>query len=436
MATITTTVLVIGAGPTGIGAAVRLAELGTDHLVVESGAIPGGMAASVHDEHGFTWDLGGHVIHSHFAEFDKAVAGAGTDMLAVPRNGAVWMGGRMLRTPIQQHLSVLPVDVDPSLPATNLLEFFGNNFGADLTSRFFRPHTEKMWAFPIDGVSHEWTSLRAGSGARNVPRIAVSGQVPEPAVEFFPYPAGGTGRLWSDIHRRLTETDNFRFNTTVTAVNLAAHTAMLSDGSVVQYETCVNTAPMTTAMRWALDVAPELEAQGELLATSAVHAIGLGYDGDPPDILADKTYIASPDEDVPWYRASVLSNYDPANAGPGRWSVLCETSTSRHRPVDIATLVDRTRASIEAMGADPSRLVSTWTRLVPMGYPIPTLGRDDALRAADDVMLRHGFYSRGRFGGWRYESCNQDYSFAQGVGAVQHAIDGSPEDVYWFPERF
>ena len=71
------TFLVVGAGPTGIGAAVRLTELGIDHLVVESGDQLGGMATSITDSDGFTWDLGGHVLHSHFAEFDDAVAAAG-----------------------------------------------------------------------------------------------------------------------------------------------------------------------------------------------------------------------------------------------------------------------------------------------------------------------------------------------------------------------
>jgi phytoene dehydrogenase-like protein len=70
-------VLVIGAGPTGLGAAQRASELGLSYLVVEKAAGPGGMAASVTDPNGFTWDLGGHVLHSHFDHFDKALADTG-----------------------------------------------------------------------------------------------------------------------------------------------------------------------------------------------------------------------------------------------------------------------------------------------------------------------------------------------------------------------
>ena len=64
--------LIIGAGPTGLGAAWRLAQRGIhDWLLLEAGQVPGGLAQSVVDEHGFTWDLGGHVQFSHYEMFDQ-----------------------------------------------------------------------------------------------------------------------------------------------------------------------------------------------------------------------------------------------------------------------------------------------------------------------------------------------------------------------------
>ena len=52
-------VLVVGAGPTGLGAAWRLEELGCrDWQLLEAAATPGGLAASFVDDKGFTWDVG------------------------------------------------------------------------------------------------------------------------------------------------------------------------------------------------------------------------------------------------------------------------------------------------------------------------------------------------------------------------------------------
>ena len=52
-------ILIIGSGPCGLGAAYRLNELGHDNfLVLEASPSAGGLACSVVDDNGFTWDMG------------------------------------------------------------------------------------------------------------------------------------------------------------------------------------------------------------------------------------------------------------------------------------------------------------------------------------------------------------------------------------------
>src|SRR5512144_894465 len=83
-----TDVLVLGAGPTGLGAAGPLhADGGADWLLVEEAPGPGGAAASVTDPAGFTWDLGGHVMHSHFPLFDDVIARVVDDWSFPRRSG-------------------------------------------------------------------------------------------------------------------------------------------------------------------------------------------------------------------------------------------------------------------------------------------------------------------------------------------------------------
>ena len=66
--------LIIGAGPTGLGAGHRLNELDEkDFLILESNEYVGGLAASFEDKQGFTWDVGGHVIFSHYDYFDRVM---------------------------------------------------------------------------------------------------------------------------------------------------------------------------------------------------------------------------------------------------------------------------------------------------------------------------------------------------------------------------
>jgi protoporphyrinogen oxidase len=432
--TLKTRFLVIGAGPTGTGAAVRLAELRQDYLVVDSSDRVGGMSASYTDDEGFTWDLGGHVIHSHFPEFDQALELSGVLMNQVTRNGWIWLKGEspetLVPTPIQQHLTELPTDLQPDAPAEHLADYFRCSFGMELFEQFFEPYNRKMWTTPLELVDHQWTSLRNGSGERNIPRLALADE-PKPPAGRFPYPVGGTGALWTAIVDRLLDPSRVQLNTAVKCLDLARHTAELADGRTISYEYCISTAPITTAMRWS---GQEQLAGG--LRASSLHAVGLGFRGEAPAALADKTWLYCPDPDVPWYRATILSNYDHGNAGSGRWNILCEVPSFADDPVTAHDAVEGTVSSLRGLGADPSQIASRWHKQLSMGYPVPTLGRDAVLSQVNDELLAHGVYSRGRFGGWRYESCNQDYSFMQGRQAVDNALYGTAEEVYWHPERF
>ncbi|HEY1628590.1 MAG TPA: NAD(P)-binding protein, partial [Tepidisphaeraceae bacterium] len=64
-------IVIIGAGPTGLGAAYRLKELGYKNFQVYD-RLPyiGGLASSFTDSAGFTWDIGGHVMFSHYKYYD------------------------------------------------------------------------------------------------------------------------------------------------------------------------------------------------------------------------------------------------------------------------------------------------------------------------------------------------------------------------------
>ena len=114
--------LVIGAGPTGLGAAWRLSTRGeTDWLVVEADRVAGGLAGSAVDEHGFTWDFGGHVQFSHYEYFDRLM----DDLLGPDgwhhhdRESWVWVRGGFVPYPFQLNVHRLP-----PADAASAIEFY------------------------------------------------------------------------------------------------------------------------------------------------------------------------------------------------------------------------------------------------------------------------------------------------------------------------
>ena len=94
-------VVIIGAGPTGLGAATRFNQLRHDDwLLVDMAEEAGGLACTDVTPEGFLFDMGGHVIFSHYNYFDElldAAVGTGPEHWAVhERVSYVWYGKHCL----------------------------------------------------------------------------------------------------------------------------------------------------------------------------------------------------------------------------------------------------------------------------------------------------------------------------------------------------
>ena len=88
-------ILIVGAGPTGLGAATRLQQLKHDNwLLIDAFDDAGGLATTDVTPEGFLFDMGGHVIFSHYDYFDKlldAAVGTGEENWAThERISYVW----------------------------------------------------------------------------------------------------------------------------------------------------------------------------------------------------------------------------------------------------------------------------------------------------------------------------------------------------------
>ena len=106
-------ILILGAGPTGLGAGYRLKELGhTNFLIVDRHAYAGGLAHSFTDAAGFTWDIGGHVMFSHYEYYDRVFERMmGDEFTLNDRESWVRMCDRWVPYPFQNNIRYLPPQV-------------------------------------------------------------------------------------------------------------------------------------------------------------------------------------------------------------------------------------------------------------------------------------------------------------------------------------
>jgi len=457
--------LIIGAGPTGLGAAWRLQQRGIhDWKLLEAGLVPGGLARSVVDDHGFTWDLGGHVQFSHYEMFDQLM----DDLLGVDgwlyhdRESWVWIRDRFVPYPFQLNLHRLPgpeiatcfrglehaaasASHSDSLPA-NFGEWISRTFGDGITELFLRPYNRKVWARDPELMDWRWIGDRVA--VADVARIRENLRLHRDDVSWGPnnrfrFPRrGGTGAVWHALADQLTQRapthqSPLMFGASVKHVDTTGRRVALADGREIGYDTLISTMPLDRLVAMS-DLASDLRAAARDLEYSSTHVVGVGLHGNAPEALAKKCWMYFPESNCPFYRVTHFSHYSPNNVPDSStlWSLMAEVSESVYRPVDTRTI-----AADVVRGLIATRLIESeaqvhhvWQMRLEHGYPVPSLHRDRGLSGIESTLAARGVFSRGRFGAWKYEVSNQDHSFAQGVEVVDARLDGAEEVTLKRPE--
>lgn len=451
-------IVIIGAGPTGLGAAWRLNERGYENwLLLEQAPFAGGLAASVVDEKGFTWDLGGHVQFSHYEYFDKLM-----DELLGPdgwlyheRESWVWLRKRFVPYPFQMNIRRLPPedlkeclrglvrlyrDGNSRKPA-NFAEWINATFGEGIAKVFMRPYNFKVWAYPLERLGTTWVGERvAVVDLERVLCNLVDGKDdvswgPNNTFRFPKY--GGTGAVWRACAQRLPK-EKQCYGTAVVRVNPHRRVLTLSDGTEVRYDYLLSTMPLDVFT--SISALEDLHKAAAQLCYSSTHIFGIGLRGSPPEHLRTKCWMYFPENDNPFYRVTVFSNYSPNNVPDIRqyWSLMAEVSESPYKkvPPTPAYRIEEVIKGMLATQLIASRddIVDVWYTRLERGYPTPTVERDSIVFEVLPALEKYGIYSRGRFGAWRYEVSNQDHSLMQGVEWVDRMFDGTEELTLWHPE--
>lgn len=444
-------IVIIGAGPTGLGAGWRLHELGyEDWVILEANDYVGGLATSFTDDAGFTYDIGGHVMFSHYPYYDELVDKLmGEDYTELQREAWVWMEDRFIPYPFQNNIRDLEPQtvfecVDGLVKAqlgtheepTNFKEWVDQLMGAGIAKHFMIPYNFKVWATPAELMSYGWIGERVSVvDSETILRNVILGedQVSWGPNNTFRYPLrGGTGFL----HEAMGEVvqDHLELGTPVVSVDPVAKVVSAADGRTWAYDVLLNTMPVNKLVG-RMESAPDAVRHAvDGLHWSGSHIVGIGIDR---PASSTKNWIYFPESDVPFYRVTYLSNYSPyITPRPDQTLLLTETSWSQHKHEDAGTIVDRVvdgLISTKLMEPeDRQRVVSTWLCSPAMSYPVPSVSRDQSLGTIQPWLRSQSIWSRGRFGGWLYEIGNMDHSTMQGVEWANHVLWDEPETV-WIP---
>jgi len=476
-------VLVIGAGPTGLGAAKRLNQIdGPSWMIIDSNETPGGLASTDVTPEGFLYDVGGHVIFSHYKYFDDCIDEAlpkAEDWYTHQRISYVRCQELWVPYPFQNNISVLPKEeqvkcidgmIDAALEAqgsvskpTTFDEWIVRMMGTGVADLFMRPYNFKVWAVPTTKMQCAWLGERVAAPdlktvTKNVILQKTAGNWGPNATFRFPA-RDGTGGIWIAVANTLPkEKTRFGAHGTVSKVNADAKTVTLKNGKTIGYNKLITTMAVDQLVEQMGD--KDLISLSKGLFYSSTHVIGVGIRGTRPERIGDKCWLYFPEDDCPFYRATIFSNYSPYNQpadsvklptqyladgskpkssepkGGPYWSIMLEVSESSMKPVDEANLLKESIQGLintDMIMAD-DEIVSTYHRRFDHGYPTPSLEREGVLKQLLPKLQAKDIYSRGRFGSWRYEVGNQDHSFMLGVEAADHIVNGAVELTLNYPD--
>jgi len=452
--------VIVGAGPTGLCAAYRLTELGyTNWQLIEGSEKPAGLACTIGDDNGFSWDIGVHCLFSHFEFFDALLDEmlAPKEWLYHQRYSPARMRSTWVGYPVQANLWRLPQkevvgivadlaqkSVRPRAAQPRTFEdWLVAGFGKALTETFMAPYNAKVWAHPAHEMNFVWVGERVAEikldsvlgniiNRRDAPAWGPNAQ--------FRYPMNGTGHIWVRLFDELPAAHR-RLGARVTAVRTAGkHRRLeLADGTHVPFDGLLSTMPVVSLLRMVSD-RPDFHrlAEGDNGAADhsrfkhqSVNLVGIGVWGTGlPTALNGVHWVYFPESKYIFYRATVLSNFSPLVVGKPyqQWSLLVEVSESRHRvvPTTIGALKAKVLEGLYDSGMLPrtATIATTWTKRLEYGYPVPYVERNMHMHEADSQLRGVGIWSRGRFGSWKYEVGNQDHSCMLGVDAVDSMLFG------------
>ncbi|MBN1995507.1 MAG: NAD(P)/FAD-dependent oxidoreductase [Anaerolineae bacterium] len=231
---ITSDVVIIGAGPTGLTAAYQLAKLGQKTIVFEKERLVGGIARTENYK-GYGIDIGGHRFYTKVAEVEAMWHEVlGDDFLPRRRLSRIYYKNKFFYYPIRFFDALFKLGlvesvrvgasygwakIHPYPQEENFEEWVSNRFGRRLYQIFFKTYTEKVWGMPCTEIKAEWAAQRIkGLSLSRAVKDALfkpKNQQVKTLIDTFHYPRRGPGMLWRRVqelieaqgHRVMPESD-------------------------------------------------------------------------------------------------------------------------------------------------------------------------------------------------------------------------------------
>jgi protoporphyrinogen oxidase len=452
--------VVLGAGPAGLGFAYRAAGAGHPVTVIEREHHVGGVAASF-DVAGIRVDHGSHRLHRSIAPaiLDELHSLLGSDLQRRERRGRIRLAGRWVPFPLTPAATVtsLPLGFGARAafeaatawarkPARDTFsEVVRSGLGPTMAERFYEPYARKLWGLDPDQISGEQARRRISAASPGaVARRVLAGR--DPQARTFLYPRRGFGQLWESLADATTARGaHLVLGRTATGIEPLASgvDVHVDDGQVVHGSHVFTTVPLPVLVRLVRPRPPaEILTAAAQLRTRAMVLAYLVLDS-PRYTAFDAHYL--PEAWTPVTRISEPKNYRDGHAGPHDAgdtpdrTVLCaEIPCTRGDAIweaDDPTLTSVVTDALARSGLPDPPVIQTAARRLPSAYPIYERGFEEHFTRVDRWVRQHaGITTFGRQGLFVHDNSHHALAMAWAAADALRA-DGSVDDAAWARAR-
>lgn len=452
-------IVIIGAGPAGLGCADELLRLDRRPVVLERLEKVGGIART-EQYRGYRFDLGGHRFYTKsrrvLAVWKEVL---GEDFLLRPRLSRIYYRNRFFKYPLRllNALSGLGIlesvfiavsyarwRLFPSRREDTFEEWVTNRFGRRLFRTFFESYTEKVWGISCRVLKADWAAQRIqdlslGTALLGMFSARVQKRV-RTLTETFYYPRQGPGMMWEAFAKRIqAKGGEVRTGCEVvglerTCGRIRSVTVRRPCGDLEHFETdaVISSMPLPRLVQILSPPAPApvLEAAATLRHRDFLTVCLIV---DHPDPFPDN-WIYIHDPNVKVGRVQNFKRWSPdmvpdpersslgleyfCNAGDNLWSL------------PDAELIELGTRELGQIGlVDPDRVMDGFVVRVPEAYPVYDADyRDQLATVRSYVESLDNLLTIGRNGLHRYN--NQDHSMLTGMLAARITAVGERHDLW------
>jgi len=446
--------LILGAGPTGLSAALHY---GGGATLLEAESSVGGWCRSIRSG-GFTFDHAGHIMFSDspiVQELYKVLLG--DNVVWQEREAWIYSHDVYTRYPYQGALYGLPPDVIKEcllgavearsrsmapLAATrvhddccadgtevcatragaapaNFEEFIYQTWGSGIAKHFAVPYNCKLWGVPLNEMETSWLGGRVPMPDLEAMIDGALKPVPRPMGPNarFGYPRVGGFQALMDGFLPLLKGE-LHLRARVQSVSPSRRLVELEDGSQFTFESLISTIPLPELVRMMGHEAPvAVRAAAARLRRVSVRCVHLGVGRSH---VTDKHWIYYPGDTV-FHRIFVQGNTSPYCNPPGGFGLTCEITHSPTKPLPCTgqALIDRCVADCIRVGmlsASDTILVAHEVDL-PYAYVLYDHERAASVSTIRSWLQTQGITLAGRYSEWEYY--NSDHAFLAGKRAAE-----------------